>query len=470
MSMPPERPRAEPAGGAKHPVPAGVAAEVFGPTAARLMAIALVLAATAIPPLLVSGVIEEREQRQAGLRDDFKRSWGPEQGVHSPILVVPYRNNPSGQLFFLKIAPDSLKMTARLAPEERRRGLFHATVYGAQIAAQGTFRIPSAARIKEMLPYGVLDWQESFVMVQASSLSGMTTGNRFSWDGQPMPWQNCRETAYKSEMCESGAVVLAHLPLTAAPASDASIPFQATVDLRGTGALHLLLHGKELDATVSSAWPSPSFSGALLPTSSTVTAEGFEAHWQTVNYAAPSLWTDQKLVEDGSRASCAVVDLIDAIPTYRTIHRASKYGMLFVALAFVTYFLFEVLSRTRIHLVQYGLMGLSLSLFGLLLLSFSEPLGYTAGYVVSSSLVLVQASLYTAAVSRLSHAGIFAAMLACLFGFLYVVLGLETYALLVSSVALFIVLSVAMVLSHWVDWSTWPATRRTDAGAAATPM
>jgi inner membrane protein len=459
MSMSSDQAPAEPAGATALSASA-LAEEMFGPTVARFIAIGLVLLATAIPSWLVSGLVAEREERQAGLLEDFKRSWGPEQNLHSPILVVPYRNYPSGQPSFLKIAPSSLKMTTQLVPEERKRGVFHATVYSAKVATQGTFRIPSDAKVREMLPDGLLDWRESFVLLQTSSLSGMTTADHVAWDGKQLPWQNCRETVYKGAICDKAAIVLAHLRLTSAPAPDTPIQFQATVDLRGTGALRLLLHGKEIDATAASSWPSPSFSGTLLPTASTVTANGFEARWQLVDYAAPSLWTDQSLIEEGARVACAAVDLIEAIPTYRTIHRVTKYALLFVVLAFATYFLFEVASGLRIHVVQYGLMGLSLSLFGLLLLSLSEPLGYTAGYAVSALLVLLQASLYTGAVSRrLTHGGIFAAMLACLFGFFYVVLGLETYALLVSSLALFAVLSVAMVLAHWVDWSRWPAAR-----------
>jgi inner membrane protein len=440
--------------------PRGAYDEILASTLGRLLAIGLVMAATTIPSWLVSGLVEEREQRQASVLDDFKRSWGPEQFLHSPVLVVPYRNYPNGARYFLKIASSNLKISTQLAPEERKHGLFHATVYSAKVAAQGTFRIPSEAKIKEMLPDGLLDWRESFVMLQTSSLSGMSTGNRFVWDGRPLPWQNCRETVYKSDAC--GAIVLAFPGFTTAPAADTSIAFQASIDVRGTGAFRQLLHGKELDATVSSAWPSPSFSGNLLPTASTVTPDGFEARWQTADYAAPSLWTDQKIIEGDSHASCAIVDLIEAIPTYRMIHRASKYTILFVVLAFATYFLFEAMCGLRIHLVQYGLMGLSLALFGLLLLSFSEPLGYPMGYAVSSLLVLLQASLYTGAVSRrLSQSGIFAAMLACLFGFLYLVLGLESYALLVSSLALFVLLSVLMALSQWVDWSAWASPKQT---------
>ena len=451
---------AGPSDAPKRPVPRGAVDEILASTLGRLFAIGLVMMATMIPSWLTSGLVEEREQRQAGLLEDFKKSWGPEQSLHSPILVVPYRYHPGGPRLFLKIAPGNLKMTTQLTPEERRRGLFHATVYSAKVAAQGTFRIPSDAKFREMVSDGLIDWREGFVMLQPSSLSGMTATDRFVWDGRQLPWQNCRETVYKGDLCDHGVVVLANLGLTTAPGPDTAIPFQASIDVRGTGAFRQLLHGKELDVTVSSPWPSPSFSGTLLPTTSTVTADGFEARWQTADYAVPSLWTTPKITEDASRASSAAVDLIEAIPTYQMIHRASKYAILFVVLAFAAYFLFEAISGVRIHLVQYGLMGLSLSLFGLLLLSLSEPLGYPIGYAVSSLLVLLQASIYTGAISRrMSHAGIFAGMLACLFAFLYLVLGLETYALLVSSLALFVLLSVLMVLAQWVDWSSWAAPK-----------
>jgi inner membrane protein len=462
MSTIADSPDAAPSDAPKHPWPRGMVDEILASTLGRLLAIGLVMSATTIPSWLVSGLVEEREQRQAGVLEDFKRSWGPEQSLHSPILVVPYRNHPGGPRFFLKIAPGNLKLTTQLTPEERKRGLFHATVYSAKVGAQGTFRIPSDAKIREMVSDALLDWRESFVMLQPSSLSGMTAADRFIWDGRQLPWQNCRETVYKGDLCDHGVIVLAYLALTSAPGPDTAIPFQASIDVRGTGALRQLLHGKELDVTVTSSWPSPSFSGTLLPTTSTVTSEGFEARWQTADYTVPALWTTQKIAEDDSRAACAVVDLIEAIPTYQMIHRASKYAILFVVLAFAVYFLFEALSGLRIHLVQYGLMGLSLALFGLLLLSFSEPLGYPTGYAVSSLLVLLQASLYTLAVSRrVSHAGVFAAMLAFLFCFLYVVLGLEIYALLVSSLALFVLLSVLMALAQWLDWSAWAAPKQT---------
>jgi len=147
------------------------------------------------------------------------------------------------------------------------------------------------------------------------------------------------------------------------------------------------------------------------------------------------------------------VDLIEATPIYRMITRVSKYGLLFVVLSFATYFFFEMLARVRIHIVQYGLLALSLSLFSLLLVSLAEPIGYTNGYLVAAGMVLFQSTLYTAAVARrFKPAFTFAVVLASLFGLIYVLLGLETYSLLIGALALFVVVSLLMVLTQMVKW------------------
>jgi inner membrane protein len=51
-----------------------------------------------------------------------------------------------------------------------------------------------------------------------------------------------------------------------------------------------------------------------------------------------------------------------------------------------------------------------------------------------------------------------------LFGFLYVLLSLETYSLVVGSLALFTALSVIMLVTRHLDWS------RSGDGAAAAPV
>jgi inner membrane protein len=94
-----------------------------------------------------------------------------------------------------------------------------------------------------------------------------------------------------------------------------------------------------------------------------------------------------------------------------------------------------------------------MTLFSLLLVSFAEPFGYVAGYWISAALVLVQATAYTAAVTRRTGPTlVFATALAGLFGFLHLLIGLENYSLLVGTVALFLVLSAVMAVTQRVDW------------------
>src|SRR5262249_36900852 len=96
----------------------------------------------------------------------------------------------------------------------------------------------------------------------------------------------------------------------------------------------------------------------------------------------------------------------------------------------------------------------SITLFGLLLISFSEPLGFTPAYAMSSALVLGQASLFTWSVTRARRlAMIFAAVLAGLFGFLYFVLRMGLFSLLVGWLALFAALSVVMIVTRHISWS-----------------
>jgi inner membrane protein len=107
-------------------------------------------------------------------------------------------------------------------------------------------------------------------------------------------------------------------------------------------------------------------------------------------------------------ATAIGVDLLEAVPTYRMVSRASKYTAFFLLLTFVTCALFELTARIRLHPLQYGLLGASVVLAG---------------------------------------------VLTALFGFLHVVLSLEAYALLVGTPALFLVLSVVMAATRHVRWA-----------------
>jgi len=418
--------------------------------ARKVVIVALMLIATLIAGWSISGVVQEREARRDATLDSFRTTWGPEQVVHGPLLVVPYRLGSSRTRLYFEIAPETLKSKTVLSTAEKKRGLFHATVYGAVFQFEGSFTIPATSSLGQDPN---LDWDAAFVVVESSTLSGMSVGDHFTWNGKDVAWQNCREFLDQGE-CGSPSALAARIPLSVAPAVGASFSFTGNLTLRGVGSFSQVFLGANIDASVEGSWATPSFGGSLLPATADVSRDGFSARWLNADHTSAKVRSNARVIEtDPANEIVSKAALLEATPTYRMINRASKYNILFVVLSFTTYFLFELLTKVRIHPLQYGLLGASLTLFALLLVSFAEMIGYDAGYAVSSGLVLLQASVYTAAVTRrLGHSLAFGAMLASLFGFLYVLLSLETYSLLVGSLGLFLVLSLVMALTQRVKW------------------
>jgi inner membrane protein involved in colicin E2 resistance len=138
---------------------------------------------------------------------------------------------------------------------------------------------------------------------------------------------------------------------------------------------------------------------------------------------------------------------------YRMVERALKHGVLVLALVFAEFFLFEILAGLRLHPVQYSLVGAALCLFYLALLALGEVTepgpAYIGAAVASSALI----TLYSAAILRSrGRAAIIWALLAAVFGALYVVLRMEDFALLAGTAALFVALGAVMYCTRHIDW------------------
>ncbi|WP_439548385.1 cell envelope integrity protein CreD [Falsiroseomonas sp.] len=408
--------------------------------AAKLAAIGMVLVLMLIPHLMIGGVIEEREERHQSVQREIGAGWGGPQTIMAPVLVVPWSaaEGRRGRLF---IHAEQLDAQVELAPQIRRRGLYEVPVYTATARLEGRFNTAAAIVLQE--PSAILHWQDASVIAgsQAMRLAGEVPSLRLGdvtlpgEEGLPR-WDDC--------MPSRGLVWRSRL----AAVPDSPLSFAVTLSLRGSQRFGLRPGPQRAELRIAAPWPTPSFIGEDLPEQASVEESGFSAAWSLAGERVAVRST----ICDVS-APVAGVELLEAVPTYRMVSRASKYAMLFLALSFVTYTLFELLAGLRIHIVQYAMLGCSVVMFPLLLLAIGEPLGFAAAYAAATLLVMAQASLFTAAVTgRRGLAAAFAGVLAALFGFLYVVLSLEAYSLLVGTLALFAVLSVVMALTRRVRW------------------
>lgn len=147
------------------------------------------------------------------------------------------------------------------------------------------------------------------------------------------------------------------------------------------------------------------------------------------------------------------VDLFLPVDAYQKTERSTKYGVLFLLLTFLTFFLYEVFSGLSLHPMQYLLVGSALCLFYLLLLSISEHAPFGWAYLVAAIATVLLIGGYSAAVLRgRLRALLMTVVLGVLYGYLYVLLQLEDYALLLGAAGLFAILALVMYLTRRIDW------------------
>lgn len=427
--------------------------------ARRLMAIGAVFAAMLAPQMLIGTVVEERAARQQEVQREIGQSWGRPQSLLGPVLVLPTRTpvpaqdgtEPRWRRGAVAVLPTRLDAAMVLAPETRRRGLFEAVVTTVQARFEAGFELPQTLAVPDQ-PAAEILWREAYVMVGSNDLRLTEATPALRWDGRGFaPADSIAEPT----LCGPADALRWPLGLTGAPEAR-SIPVALNLGLRATERVMLLPLAGRASVSMEGPWPTPSFIGADLPARAEVTEAGFRAEWSAGSRQGllrRSLGAcAQKLAETEAERGVGVA-LLEAVPTYRMVTRASKYAAFFLALAFVTYALFELTARTPIHLVQYGLLGCSIVLFPLLLLALGEVTGFALAFAAAAAAVTAQASLYTLSVTRRGGlAALFAAVLSVLFGFLYTVLSLEAFALLVGTLALFMVLSAVMLATRRVAW------------------
>lgn len=439
MSDTPAPPRAAP------PAAPGALADTVracGGAGLKLAAIGMLVLGLLVPQFFVARLIAEREDRQAEVQAEIGRAWGQPQTVLAPLLVVPVRlpsdrTAGASERRAIAIPAAELAMAATLQPERRRRGLFEAIVYTARIDFSG--RIGDAAAA---LPAGAEpDWAAAHLITGASDLRPAADGPALRWAGRPLAVLGDGDG-------RCGPVQAMRWPLGLDGPPEPGSAFAGTMELRGTGSLALMPAARRAQLSVQGDWETPSYFGAGLPLRAATDSGGFRAEWAG-GMAERAIRLPSTDCGTAALPAGMGVALLEAVPTYRMVNRTAKYATLFVLLAVMTYWLFETVAGLRIHLVQYGLLGLSMVLFPLLLLAIAEPAGFAAAYGVSAALVMGQASLYTAAVTgRGGLAAIFAGVLAGLFGFLYVVLQSESMALLAGALGLFAVLSAVMAATR----------------------
>ena len=436
-----------------------------------------------IPLILIGNLINDRGKLYKQTITNIGNEWGKSQKIIAPVITISYTdtsiNNkdsvsnasntkavavvPVERKF--AILPEELNATIEMKDEVRQRGIYNATVYNANVKLKGYFSAKDFPEDKKVL---------GCVSIGLTDTKALIKINKFKIGDMDLEAMSGTMAAPLITNGISGQLGPEHNNMM----DKEKIPFEIDIDFRGSRDISILPLGKKNHFEIKSNWKSPSFSG-VLPTERTIDNNGFSAVWEVSNlirnypqiidinndqfsdfyqdsgvvYYDYNEYDEATTYSDNNDGNTIVkVALFGSVTSYTQIYRACNYGILFIGMSLVVVFIFEIVSKKAAHYVQYGVVGFSLVIFYLLLLSLSEHIGFEWSYLVSSLAIVIPNSLYITSMTSSKKFGIgMFIFLSGIYAILFSILRMEQYALLTGSLLILAVLYAVMYLTKKAD-------------------
>ncbi|MEZ4771946.1 MAG: cell envelope integrity protein CreD [Bacteroidia bacterium] len=409
-----------------------------------------------IPATLIRELIYERENTQNQAISEVSAKWAYEQTLSGPFVSIPYvkylkeyvSKDSTEKILqvkdFIHILPEELTISGQIQPEKRNRGIYEIVVYNSVIHVSGKFTMEDLAELD--IPENTIQFDKARLTTGINDLRGIEEQISLTWNGGQSSFN---PGVISNQVVTSGI----NAPVNIGPDKTTTYAFSFDLNLKGSQLLYFTPVGKTTSVTIHSSWQNPSFNGAFLPDTRTVSDTGFTAHWNVLhlNRNYPQIWKGSggyALAE-----SSFGINLLLPVDNYQKSYRSVRYAILFIGFTFLAFFFIEVLNRIFIHPVQYILVGIALVVFFVLLLSISEHIPFNLAFIISATATLLLIAGYVKAILKSGRlTGLISGILLILYSFIFVVIQLQDLALLIGSIGIFIILGIVMYLSRQIDW------------------
>ncbi|MBB3764481.1 cell envelope integrity protein CreD [Sphingomicrobium lutaoense] len=422
----------------------------------------------AIPLFSVWALVYDRQSQSEVAQGSITEGWGGPQAISGPVLAIPYsytRNETrveDGQRITtarevegeLLLSPEILELDLQLAPERRARSIYEAVVYEAGAEGIARFAFPPDLDRYKVDP-------DSLRLDDAELRFGLSDPKGIGADPQ-VAVNGVAQRLQPGGGSKGGSGFFAFVD--ASSLRDGVIVAEFAFDFRGSASVGLVPTAGRTQFGLASSWPHPSFIGGFIPDEREISGEGFSATYRIGNLALGKSLVSldsqpgtPTIDRSGGRVMTAepmaLVDLIEPVDLYSRVNRATKYGFLHIGFTFLALLMFDVIGGRRIWGVAYLLVGAALVLFFVLLLAFAEVIGFAPAYLIASAAIAALVTAYCAAILKSWRRALaVGGLLALLYAALYILLGLEEYALLIGSLMIFAALAAVMYATRNLDW------------------
>lgn len=405
-----------------------------------------------IPLTLVSSLVSEREGYRSDVDAALRQSASGPQKLVGPLIAIPVteiytrieeqKEVEHRRTFIHFWLPESLMVDGNQNVESRKIGIYEGQIWHNVLGVKATFNSSKLEPIRG----GNFIYGKPYIVLGVSDARGIGSVSASLAEGESL--------TVEPGSAVSGELQGLHIPLAQSTLQQNKLDLEMLLQLSGTGNFSVVPLGRNSELSLQSNWPHPGFVGNFLPVKREISATGFQAQWQ-------SSWFANDLGSQFSDANSVIwkhlpafnVSVATPVDQYQLTDRALKYAILLIALTFMAFFVFEILTMLRMHPMQYLLVGLSLVLFYLVLLALSEHIGFTPAWVAASMVGALMNGIYLQAVLKgWRNSLLFTGALLGLDAVMWFLLRAEDSALLLGSGVLLIALFAVMFLTRHFDW------------------
>ncbi|MCR5613712.1 cell envelope integrity protein CreD [Treponema sp.] len=422
--------------------------------ALKLVFIFAIVILLIVANLFTGSKLSDREYEYNHAKEQICSGAGGEFYINDCYLVIPYsykvkKYNSKGEPYIVTewgrevIRPASVNANAELKTQMRPLGIYSAPIFTGEMNYEASFDF-TELKAKTQNTYS---YAEAKYCVEISDRSLVEKPVFKVGDKEyKVEYSEISYNSGDSKSMRYSKCIMAKIPLNNKP-----VVIKSDYKIRGASDFSLKIVSQETKVKISSDWPSPGFSSfAYIPTEHELTKDGFTASWYIP-------------FDAGNGSNEIGFTYVQSVDVYRKLHRAFNYAFLFIIVPFIALFLLEIFADINLHPVNYLLSGAASVLFFLLLLALSEHINFGLSYALGSAASGLLVSVYIALIcKKINLGGIIALLFVLLYGYLYVCLQSEDYALLFGSIFAFIVLAAIMFVTRNVNWSSLKKSKEKD--------
>ncbi len=450
----------------------------------KLFFAGLIGAILIVPLMMVYALSWDRQEQAKTAQNSIAAGWGGPQVIVGPVLVIPYVTDTVETVTEngkettrtvrvtkeLYLSPETNAVKTELKPDRKKKSIYESVLFVAENTGSARFALPT-----DFSRYGIpresLNLSGAELRFGVSDARGLQANSKVVINGKSLELQPGKGLAASGN---SGFFTFVDWD------ANGALEVAYNYAFRGNKSLTLVPRGGETKWDVKSSWPNPSFAGDFLPNKRTVKSDGFTSSHAVTNLAlgqalvltedlgAPTVAdaaAPYSVAVEGSTVSArqsvggpsqaASISMIEPVDLYSQVDRSVKYGFLFIGFTFLAFLMFDIVAGAKVAAAEYLLTGAGLVLFFVLLLAFSEVVGFTWAYMIAAGAITGLLTTYSAAVLKSwLRARVIGGLLVGLYATLFVLLNLEAYSLLIGSVLLFVALAVVMWATRTIDWGS----------------